>query len=104
MLKLDYEQYDAAGEKMAKALQRAEDAGMRTFLGRALVMLEALGADFDVSVMDPGPERDDIKSGEVWGCEHCQSTLHSTEAHKSALSERIIRETAQYNRDVFGAK
>ena len=55
MLRLDYDQYDEAAAKMAKALNQAETAGMRTFLGRALCMLEALGNDFDVAPMDPGP-------------------------------------------------
>lgn len=62
MLRLDYEQYDEAVAKMAIALQRAEDAEMRTMTGRAMVMLEALGADFDVSAMD---DREDTVT-DVW--------------------------------------
>ena len=65
MLRLSLDEYDDAVETMAQALTRAEDAGMRTMAGRAMVMLEALGADHDVSVIDPGP-RDDIESGNVW--------------------------------------
>src|SRR5208282_6351394 len=85
MLRLNYEEYDEAAIAMAKRLAECEEAGITTNLGRALVVLEALGVDFDVEPMNPGPdwkcvrcesndhwgithdwERDDIESGEVW--------------------------------------
>jgi len=86
MLRLDYEQYDAAAEKMAKALQRAEDTGMRTFLGRAQVMLEALGADFDVDAMDV---RDDVGSGEVWGDVECADENCSCHLPRRAIEAAL---------------
>jgi hypothetical protein len=65
MLKLTAKEYDQAAEKMADALADWEAKGIKTCLGRALLMLEALGEDFDVAAMDPGP-REDIESGNVW--------------------------------------
>lgn len=62
MLKLNGPEYDEALMKMAQALRHTD---MATELGKASVMLEALGRDFDVAPIDPGP-RDDIESGEVW--------------------------------------
>lgn len=59
MLRLNYEEHDEAAAAMAKRLAECEEAGITTNLGRALVVLEALGVDFDVEAMDPGP-RDDI--------------------------------------------
>jgi hypothetical protein len=55
MLKLTVGEYDTAAEKIADALAACD---MRTNLGRALTVLEALGEDFDVSPMDAGPETD----------------------------------------------
>jgi hypothetical protein len=44
--------------------------------------------------------RDDQE--EVWSyCAHCESGDHTTEEHRSALSQRVINEMDQYNRDVF---
>lgn len=67
MLRLTTEQYDEAAQRMALALAFVEAGAnpMRTHLGRALVMLEALAADFDVSPMDMG-ERNDVAEGNVW--------------------------------------
>ncbi len=63
-------------------------------------MLEALGRDFDVSAIDPGP-RDDIDSGEVWPdpiylhqCGRCFLIGHSTEDHDARVLERNDSELA----------
>ena len=53
MLRLTSEQYDRAVALMAATLQMAEDIGLRTKTGRALLMLEALANDFDVSTGTP---------------------------------------------------
>jgi hypothetical protein len=121
VLKLTADQYIEATDRLAKALERAEDAGMRTHMGRAGVMLEALGNDFDVSAMDPGPPddlcqnpahgadhrlairsdcmswREDITSGNVAGCSRCGAEDHDTEDHDAKLMERIKGEINEYN-------
>jgi hypothetical protein len=57
MLKLDQDQFMEAVAQMADALAVAEiDQGLRTRTGRAMVMLEALGAVCDVTTVDPGPQ------------------------------------------------
>jgi hypothetical protein len=103
MLKLSGDEYIEATDRLAKALERAEEAGMRTHMGRAGVMLEALGNDFDVSAMDPGP-REDITSGNVFGCARCLSESHSTAEHDEQFAARLRNEIASYNRDVLGAE
>lgn len=85
MLRLDDEQYIEATERLAKALERAEDAGLRTFHGRAGVMLVALGNDFDVSPMDVP---NDVAEGNVWPDDH------------SALIFNFIDRTVEHNRNL----
>jgi hypothetical protein len=61
MVRLTTEQYDKAVAKMVWALRQAEDAGMRTDNGRMMVVLEALGNDFDIEVMEGADDPDYVR-------------------------------------------
>jgi hypothetical protein len=103
MLKLDTQEYLQAAAAMARALDRAEtEGGFHTFSGRVCAVLDALGEEFDVTAMDL---RDDTIT-DVWPetCGHCESGDHTTEEHRSALSQRLINEIDQYNRGLVNGE
>lgn len=108
MLKLDGEQYEEAVTAMARAIAQGALSFRSTHLGRAEAALQAFAEDFDVSVIDPGPqafyrpvtistddliervERNDVADGEVWPeCERCGSLTHTRADHDALLAERI---------------
>ena len=93
MLRLDLNQRARAIDVMAASVRLSD--GLGTF-ETARVMLEALGRDFDIDAMDFGP-REDITSGNVWGCARCSSTDHETTDHDEALIERIKAEITAHN-------
>lgn len=65
MLKLTGKQFVDAVETMGDTLEEAELSGVTTRYALAIHILEALGLDFDVSPLDPGPDND-VEEGNVW--------------------------------------
>ena len=105
MLKINHSDYGDAVEAMMEAWTEAEEAGLANRFSFCSIMLEALGRDFDVEAVDPGPddeEDDDVASGEVWPhCSYCSSTLHTTTEHADSLLERFSAEVDAYNKGLM---
>jgi hypothetical protein len=88
MLKVDGPHYDEALMKMAQALKRADDAGVATYMTKAAVALEALGRDFDVEMLDPGPELDTVN--DVWPESDLDLCVRAFAVHPARLPLRGI--------------
>jgi hypothetical protein len=126
MLKINHSDYGDAVEAMMEAWTEAEEAGLANRFSFCSIMLEALGRDFDVEAVDPGPDEDeacethwcilaaghlqpcwrgsedDVASGEVWPyCSYCSSTLHTTTEHADSLLERFSAEVDAYNKGLM---
>ena len=66
MIRLTNDQYIHAVGNIARGILAADQMGMKTELAHACMALELLGTDFDIDAIDAGPDREDIRSGNVW--------------------------------------